>query len=128
MTKKKPPSRRSKNRWAALDPKFNLKSRQELIDFDYVDKLNDKEKDWLARFSEEYINASFDKNPRKNIQKSKKSRKEAYDRNNARNRDILTRAKASGKAYSLEETITSEEQLDSKLKELLESGYGGNKD
>ena len=42
---------------------FNTKSRRTLTDYDYLDKLNQKEKEWLARFTEEYYAASFDNNP-----------------------------------------------------------------
>lgn len=64
--------------------------------------MNDKEKEWLNKFNKESINASFDsENPKKNIHRSKKLRKECYDRNNARNRDILTRTKASNQLDEL---------------------------
>jgi len=56
----------------------------------------------LNKFNKETISASFDtENPRKNLHKTKKLRKECYDRNNARNRDILTRAKASNQVDEL---------------------------
>ena len=103
MTKKK--NRRNNEKYPALDKKFTLKTRQELVDYDYIDKLSEAEKDWLNRFTEEYTNAKFNHDGKK-IQKSKKYTKDSYDRNNSRNRDILTRVKASGK---LKDTETIQE-------------------
>lgn len=81
-------SRRGKSAYPALDPKLNLRNRQKLIDYDYLDKLSPKEKEWLNKFTDEYTNASFSQNDRKNLIKGKAEKKESYTRNNARNRDI----------------------------------------
>lgn len=99
--KKKKQTKRSREKYPALKPEVNLKTRYELIDYDYLNKLNDNEKAWLNKFTEEYTNASLDtKNPRKNLHKTKKLRKDCYDRNNARNRCILTKANATGMVES----------------------------
>jgi hypothetical protein len=82
----------------------NLKTRIDLIDYDYVNKLSEKDKAWLNKFTEEYTNASFKKTS-KPIQKTKAQRKDAYDRNNSRNRCIYTRAKASGKLEYTEDLL-----------------------
>jgi hypothetical protein len=93
--KRKPKSRRSQQEHPDLDPKFNLRSRLELIDQDYLDKLSPEELKWLNQFNREYVSASLDsENPRKNLHRNKKLRKSCYDQNNSRNRDVLTRAKA----------------------------------
>ena len=94
MTNKKK-TRRSDKKYPALAKGFNLKLRQDLIDYDYIDKLNDKEKKFLNQFTEEYTNASFKKGKRP-LNKKIQTEKDCYDRNNARNRCILTRAKAAG--------------------------------
>lgn len=63
---------------------------------------------WLNKFTDEYVNANINtKNPRKNLHKSKALKKDCYDRNNARNRDVITRQKAFNKNLYLED-ITSE--------------------
>lgn len=109
--KKKPRNKREATRYPALDPALNLRSRFELFDQDYINKLSEKEKLWLNNFNEEYINANF-KHPGKRIHRldtvikkvktTGKNRKvdlakqEAEHANNARNRCILTKAKASG--------------------------------
>ena len=96
MPKRKKPTRRSKQLYPDIDPRFNLKTRTDLIDQDYLHKISHKELEWLNKFNKEEVNASFDtKNPKRNLNKSKKARKRCYDNNNARNRDILTKAKAS---------------------------------
>jgi hypothetical protein len=94
MKKKK--NRRSNTKFPALNPALNLKTRTDLIDYDYLDQLSDKDKEWLNRFTEEYTHAKFrHKGPK--IQTKKEHIKDSYDRNNSRNRDILTRVKATGK-------------------------------
>ena len=170
-------TKRNQTKYPALDKTYNLKTRTELYDYDYIDgyhdsetghttrPLNDSEKKFLNKFTEEYINAEF--NPRKRrVMKQKKAdhpknanlkklnkvildylktmnqsvvnsdiasstktnlrrmiakfkneikkkikkemkfikdyyKKEAYDNNNARNRCILTKAKASGRLLGL---------------------------
>lgn len=94
-------NRRSKVKYPALKPNLNLKSRyDELTDFDYLHKLNDKEKEFMNSFLEESVNANFNHSG-KILHNTKKLRKACYDRNNSRNRDILSRAKASGRTISL---------------------------
>lgn len=106
-------TRRNQNKFPALKPNLNLKSRVELIDYDYIDKLSDKEKSWLNRFTEEYINADLDtKNLKKNLHNTKELKKDCQDRNNARNRDILTREKARGFVVYLEEVVESDLKKD----------------
>lgn len=55
MTKTK----RQRTKYPALEKGVNLKSRQELLDYDYLDKLGPEEKQWLNNFTEEYIGADF---------------------------------------------------------------------
>ncbi len=126
MTKKKTKSRRSRVKYPNLSPSYNLKTRSELLDYDYVDKLNDTEKAWLDKFSAEFIGASFNKeDPKKkgkrrkfkNLHKTPELVKSCYDANNSRNRDVLTRAKAMGKALYIEDVVTNESELNDLLRE-----------
>lgn len=110
MTKKRK-SRRSAVKYPALKPEYNLRSRFELIDYDYINQLTAEEKEWLNSFTEEYVNANFNHDGVK-IHDKEKYKKQAYDSNNARNRCILTRCKASG-------TITDFEHLSQKEKKNL---------
>jgi hypothetical protein len=100
----KPKNRRNLSKYPALDPSLNLKSRTELLDYDYLNKLSDEELNWLNKFTEEYVHANLDTaKPRNNLHRTKSLRKECYDRNNARNRDVLIRQKAQNKSIYLEE-------------------------
>lgn len=97
-------NRRSQKKYPALDPQYNLKTRQALLDYDYLDKLSEKEMKWLNKFTEEYVNASFPKGRgKKHLHKSQELKRDCYNRNNARNRDILTREQAQGAAVYLED-------------------------
>lgn len=103
---KKPKNRRENEANPNLNPRFNLKTRSDLIDFDYLDKLNPKELAFLNQFVKEEINAGVDKNPKKNrFNKTKKDVKRCYDKNNARNRDVLSRAKASKQLLDMESEL-----------------------
>lgn len=99
---KKKNNRRSRAKYPALDPLLNLKTRIDLIDYDYVNKLDEKNKAWLNDFTEEYTNANL-KHKGKKFHRNKSLKKDCYDRNNARNRDILTKLKAAGQIEYLEE-------------------------
>lgn len=117
--KKQKKSKRDKIKYPALDPLYNLKTRNELIDdlYVYSQDLSEKDKDYLNRFSEEFNNANFNhegkrihpKRIKKEAYKTKKNnrkrrdkktidkyKKEAEDRNNARNRCLYTKNKAFG--------------------------------
>lgn len=98
-------TKRAKVKYSALDPTVNLKTRYELIsDYDYLDQLNDQELAWLNKFTKEYVNADLDsKRKSKNFHKTDKLKKDCYDRNNARNRCVWTKCKASGKFASIDE-------------------------
>lgn len=93
MEKKK--TKRSAARYPALRPELNPRTRYELLDYDYLDKLDESEMQWLQDFTEEYTHANFN-HPGRRIHKGKKYKKDCYDRNNARNRCMWSRAKAAG--------------------------------
>lgn len=120
MVKGKKGTRRSKQKYPALNTKFMLKSRADLIDYDYLDKLNDEEKEFLNKFTEEYVSASF-KPGRKNLHRTKKMKKLCYDANNARNRDVTTKLKAYNKLMFLEDVARSEDELNELLQNALDS-------
>lgn len=117
--KPKKESRRSRVKYPALSKGFNLKTRSNLIDYDYLDKLSDKEKAFLNAFTSEYINADM-KHHGKKLHKTKKLRKDCFDRNNSRNRDILTRAQASGTSDYFEDVFTNEADYEQYLRDNSE--------
>lgn len=114
-------NKRSKIKNSALRPEYNLKTRYELIaDYDYLDKLSDKEKAWLNKFTKEYVNADLNtKKPNSNLHKSKKMKKDCYDRNNARNRCIYTRSKAAGVIKYIEDIPKKSSLKDLHIEEFL---------
>lgn len=92
---------RDKIKYPSFDIKRAVVNRREELEVDYLDKLNEDEKKFLNQFQEEWVMANFGKvnNPddkAKLLDKSEKHRKECYNRNNYRNRDILINAKVRG--------------------------------
>jgi len=61
---------------------------QNVMDMDYIGKLNNKEKQWLSQFNNEYFGNTLNKDWRKNLH-LKEQKKSIYDQTNARNRDIF---------------------------------------
>ena len=86
---------RHKEKFAALNFKRQVKTRLDQLDIDYVDQLSDKEKAWLNSFLEETVITNFQHKGKKHY-KTKKSKREFYNSNNARNRCMFTKAKAMG--------------------------------
>lgn len=69
-----------------LQKKYYPKTKRELCDFDYIHKLNKKEKEWLNTFMEEYAKAYLNHGKKRKLKKT--HIKEVYQQNNARNRDM----------------------------------------
>jgi hypothetical protein len=86
---------RDKIRNVGLDGRKFSKIKQEYHDIDYVDKLSDEEKEWLSRFMEEDLGARFN-HPGKKVYRKKADRIASFRRNNARQRDMYSLAKATG--------------------------------
>jgi hypothetical protein len=104
---------RARTKFPALKPHLNLKTRYEEIKdvLSYVDQLNEKEKAFLNAFVSEWINADF-QHGGKILHKGKKKRKLCTDRNNARNRCELTKARASGNIGSLSDLSQKDESVE----------------
>ena len=110
---KKPGSRRSKIKHASLVPRFNSRIRQEYVDIDYIDELDDTEKnielpngemvtelEYMSRFMDEWNNAGVgpQSDPERNaFHRTKEDVKSCTDRNNKRNNDLQGQMKAQGK-------------------------------
>jgi hypothetical protein len=86
--------KRQKKKYPALDPKYNLKTRFDYYDYDYIGgvysegeevirPLSSDEKAWLNKFYEETVNASFkgDDNLIKTVEKQRAIYKENNNRN-----------------------------------------------
>lgn len=101
-----------------------------MLDYDYLSKLSDKELKFLNKFTEEYVNASLDVGKKwRNLHKNKELIRDCFNRNNARNRDILTQQKAMGKHIYLEDiqdtggsNIQSlEDRIDMQLLDIIDA-------
>ena len=100
-------NKRASKKFPALDPRVNSRTKQQYIDYDYLDKLTQDEKEWLNRFSGEYYSGDFKKESGSVRGDGKylkdcihptdaATRKECYDRNNHNNMDYFSVAKAKG--------------------------------
>lgn len=101
---KKPTNKRKRTKYPNLDRMMNLRTRTEEVNdvSSYVGKLNKEEKEWLNKFMGEWNNADLDyKKLENNLHNTPDLKKSCTDRNNARNRDIYARAKASGNLMAL---------------------------
>lgn len=94
---KKRKNKRSKVKHPSLNPGYNLLTRKEYLDYDYLNELSEEELEFLAKFTSEWLNANFSKDDDENILQGKEIKKEVYNRNNARNRCVYSRAKAQNK-------------------------------
>lgn len=119
---------------AGLNPHLFSKIKQEYHDIDYVDKLSDEDKKFLSTFMQEWLGARLN-HPNEKLHSSKKDRKRVFDMNNARQRDIYSIAKATGKLhYNVPEAAVDveEEMIDliSELQEaeLIEAEYNSGDD
>jgi len=103
---KKVKTKREKAKYPALDPTLNLKTRwEEIMDIgEYFFDLPDEAKEWMNKFTEEFVCDKLNrKNLKKNLHNTKKLKKACDDKNNQRNRDVYTRAKARGSAVYIED-------------------------
>lgn len=113
--KKKTKKRRPE--YAALNPRYISKIKQEYLDIDYTQQLNDKEKKWLNDFMAEHLNAEVpaQRDAKKSrFHKSKKKVKQVTDANNARNRDSFSQTRAQGRLMYLSNESMSK-HFDSKV-------------
>ena len=113
---KKPRPKRDKVKHASLKLNYNSKIRQEYLDVDYVNQLDDTvancklpngkmvtEREYLALFMKEWNNAGVGSqaNARKNaFQRTKAQVKDTTDRNNLRNNDLWGKMKAQNRGYT----------------------------
>ena len=109
--KKKKQTLRGKTKYPELKPNLNLKGRQDYMDTGYVNgvkdekgntvmrALNDEEKQFLAQFYKEWLNAD----PRDaKLYSEKEEWKSIFDENNARNRCLLNYAKKTNNLHTFD--------------------------
>jgi hypothetical protein len=82
--------------------------RKELVDFDYLDQLGEKELDWLNKFMGEWAGANITKSKKinrpspKHLHKTNALAKDVMDANNHRNNDLYGVTKVNGLQQSLD--------------------------
>jgi len=106
MSKKKEEKKKKRDfaKYPALNQRFNAKTRVDVLDMDYLKKLDDAELQYLNKFMAEYVSGAFKKDENgeyseDNFHKTAEERKECYTRNNTRNRCALTISNAMGGTY-----------------------------
>jgi hypothetical protein len=95
---KKPKGKKRHRHSTLVEIRRQVSNRQDELYIDYLDQLSEKERNWLEKFNKEEVLASFPKKENKKelakcFNNTKAKRKKIYDRNNARNKDILINAK-----------------------------------
>ena len=116
--KKKAKNRRNTDKFSAIKPELNLKIRRDEIEdvAEYFDKLPLEAKRWMNKFVEEYVNDKLDRdNLKNNLHNTKKLKQSCDARNNSRNKDILSREKASGLINYIEDSREYEREMEQRL-------------
>lgn len=103
-TKEKVKKKRDFEKYPALNPRLNAKTRFEVLDMDYLRKLEDSDLAYLNQFMAEYVSGAFKKTEDgdyspDNLHKTQEERRECYNRNNVRNRCGLTISNATGQTF-----------------------------
>ena len=120
--KKKITKKRDKASYPGLVKNLFSKKKQEYHDIDYADKLNDKQKKMLSQFMEEWLGARLNGESKKKFHSTAKRRKQVYDMNNARERDIYSLMRATGRLDNMSYTELAN-VLDQSLDNVDPSGY-----
>lgn len=102
--------KRRNDRFPGLNKQLHPRTRQEYLDYDYVNKLTIEEKEMLSKFTDEYYGATLAHKDdwsgrRKDFHRLKKDRKACRDRNNARLRDVLIMSRSTNNLDDLEVKI-----------------------
>ena len=95
MKKKPKKNNYTKQKYPALNAKYQVGTRRELIDYDYIDKLSPEEKKWLDNFTAEFIITNFDHDGEKLITDQEEKRA-LWRANNHRNGDVFANTKIGG--------------------------------
>lgn len=141
MSKKKEKSKKKRDleKYPALNPRLNAKTRFEVLDMDYLKKLSAEELEFMNKFMGEYVSGAFKKDENgeyssENLHKTQEERRECYTRNNTRNRCGLTISNATGQTIrsddinDLVDTMTdldSLKQNPNKLSDFIMDEYEG---
>ena len=70
-----------------MSRRHTRKHARDFLDYDYVDKLSEKDRAWLEKFSREFYQINFT-NTRKDKHARQADRRRCYNDDNARRRDM----------------------------------------
>ncbi len=73
-----------------LSRRHTRKHARDYVDQDYIEKLSEKEKDWLDKFNREYYQNKFS-NTAADLHDTKEEKRVCYGAENARFRDMFTK-------------------------------------
>jgi len=112
---KKKKTKYNQQQYASFNPKYQVGNRRSLLtDIDYLDKLNDEEKEWLNRFLQETVVTNFNHGGETLIDDPEK-RRALYRENNARNRDMYNLYRAKGVFLNDKESDDFRPDMDDRL-------------
>lgn len=99
-----------------LNPAHQTRPRRDYIDYDYINKLDPKAREFLAKFTDEFYGGAFLKTEsgyysKKNIHRTAKLRRNCYNRNDASKRCIFTLAKITEKLQDFDAYTESYEAI-----------------
>jgi len=141
-TKGRKKTKRNQTKYPNLKKELTLKSRQDFLETEYVDGvydkegkqvirgLNDEEQEWLNKFYKETLSASFGHDDP--LIDSQEGRKECYNANNARNRDIYNRKKTTKMLnpidnesydYAHQNMLNHQKEIEDYLDEAIDSHW-----
>ena len=84
--------------------------------------------EWLNKFTEEYVHANLNtKEPKKNLHRTKKMRIDCYNRNNSRNRDVLTKGKITNKLDNVDTILDIGYDEEKKIHTIIDANIELNK-
>lgn len=73
-----------------LERKSYPKTKEWMVDQDYLAKLSPEEREWLGRFNQEYYRNTFE-NSSDDLHNTKELKQKCYSTENARNRDLYSK-------------------------------------
>lgn len=101
---------KKKVRLNSLKATHQPRVRAELIDYDYLNKLNPEDLRWLAQYTDEAVGASIEKDKNGkvkpgHIHTKPEHVKECYDANNRRNNDVYGVSRANNMTYDIDSKL-----------------------
>lgn len=101
---------KKKVRLNSLKATHQPRVRAELIDYDYLKKLNPEDLRWLAQFTDESVGASIEKDKNGKVKPGyihtkPEHVKECYDANNRRNNDVYGVSRANNMTYDIDSKL-----------------------